>query len=105
MPACVDGQVAERRHAAATPSRQRAAEGARCPGVGADGHRDVGRVAGDQVAELVLDLHRHRRADGHAGVVLRRLLPKTRWSAAAGVTVKLLEVAPVRLPVAVSLRV
>ena len=66
--------------------------------VGADGHGDVGGVAGDQVAELVEHLHRHRRADRHARHGVGRLHAEDQVLGGAAVMLKLLEVAPVRLP-------
>src|SRR5262249_22799540 len=44
--------------------------------VRADGHRHVGGVGGHQVVEGVEHAHGHRRANGHAGGGVGRLLPE-----------------------------
>ena len=97
----VEDQVAERGHAVADVDRRRAARAVKPPGPLARCHGHlVGVVVADEVAEAVVDLHRHRRADGHARPwCCSAALPKTIGSAPPGLTVKLLEAGPVMLPV------
>ena len=68
----VDRQGAEGGHPTAGCHRGRAAERA-APRIGLNRDRHVGGAA-RQVVELIQNLHRYRRADGHAGRGVGRLL-------------------------------
>jgi len=66
-------------------------------GVGADCNRHVGSVAGHQVVELVEHLHVTAGLMATPATVLLGCTPKSKWFA-AGVMLKVLDVAPPRLP-------